>query len=159
MTNVLELRDLKKHVPRPVTLLWSRTAERVCALRGRLALLSLLVLALDCSFSPRVAPNGGVLASLCAVLSAAVSAALGLVCDARFGLYTLINDDAGQLAGQWQRVGEYLGAPVFAFDMCREVSPFPKFAAPDAFALFVCALCLFSCGRSREEPEKPHRTH
>src|SRR6187431_2627393 len=80
MTLVVELRDLKKSLPRPLSHLWRRASGLLCELRIRLALLGLLYLALDWPVGGGSAQSGGsLLPSLCGLLTAAVSATLGLV--------------------------------------------------------------------------------
>jgi len=158
MTFVVELRDLKKSLPRPVAHFWQRVVELACVLRIRLVLLGLLGLALDYAFPPKVAPSGGAPALLCSVLSAAVSATLGLLGDASTGLYTLFGDSASPLFRLGQRLNLCFGEPVFALDICSEVGSFPTFSGHCTLALVACALFLFSGGVNQREVARRGRS-
>lgn len=156
MTFVVELRDLKKSLPRPiVALLWQRAGELLCVLRIRLALLGLLGFALERPFdAPAVAPSGGALALLCGVLSAAVSATLGLLCDAGSGLSALFSEDASSLFRFEQKLSLCFGEPLFPFDICPGAGPFPPFSWHSTLALLACAVLLFGCSFRRAESPK-----
>jgi hypothetical protein len=151
MTSVVELRDPKKSLPRPVAHLWQRGALLLCALRIRLAFLGLLGFALDYPFDAKVAPSGGVLALLCSVLSAAVSATLGLLCAASVAFYTLFCDDPSPVFRVGQGLSPCFGEQVFPFAICAEAGPFPSFSWPSTLALTLCALLLFGCGSRRHD--------
>ncbi len=146
MTFVVELRDLKKNLPRPVPHFWQRV---LCVLRTRLAFLGLLGFALG---SPVIgAPSGGALALLCGVLSAAVSATLGLLCDASMALSALFSDDASPALRLGQRLSLCFGAPLSPFDICHESRSFPTVSGYALSALAACSLLLFGSGFSRRE--------
>src|SRR5438477_10854306 len=94
MTIVVELRDLKKGLPRPITQLWQRATNALCVLRVRLACVALLGVALASPLEGGPAPYEGALAMLCAVLTAVVSATAGLLCDAGSDVLALFGDPA-----------------------------------------------------------------
>ena len=143
MTFVVELRDLKKGLPRPVTHLWRRSLDALCVLRVRLVCLALLVVALGYPVDGS-APQLGVLAVLCAVLSAAVSATTGLLCDASSSLLALFGDPSSPLRLQ-QRLSVCFAEPAFPLDICPATGPFPAFSGHRAWALAACAMLLFGC--------------
>ena len=154
MTFVFELRDLKKSLPRPIAHFWQRAAELLCALRIRLALLGLLGFALERPFdAPVVTPSGGPLALLCGVLSAAVSATFGLLCDAGSGLSALFSEDASPLLRLEHRLSLGFGEPMLPFDICPGAGPFPPFSWPSTLALLASAVLLF--GGSFRRAESP----
>jgi len=153
MTFVVELRDLKKILPQPLTHFWYRAPELLCLLRVRLALVSLLGFALDYHFDPRAAPSGGALALLCGLLSAAVSATLGLLCDASVGIAALFSNDANPVADLGQRLSLCFGEQVFPFDICAAAGTFPSFSWHSTVALMLCSLLSFGCGFRR--PQSP----
>jgi hypothetical protein len=155
MTFVLELRELKKSLPRPVTHFWRRATGVVCALRLRLALLALLCLAFDCPVGGGLAPSGGGLALLCGVLTAAMSATLALVSDASLGLAALLSADTSPGSQLAQTLGLCLGQPLSPFDVCPEAGSFPAFSGYYLGVLAACALLSFGCGLSRTPSTKP----
>jgi|SRR6187431_3143471 len=156
MTLVVELRDLKKSLPRPLSHLWRRASGLLCELRIRLALLGLLYLALDWPVGGGSAQSGGsLLPSLCGLLTAAVSATLGLVSDPSIGLGALFSADANPGSQLGQRLSLCLGEPVFPFAVCPEAGSFPAFSGHYLCALAACALFLFGCGL-RSEPARPN---
>ncbi len=120
MTFVVELRELKKNLPGPLSHFWQRSARGLCALRIRLAPFGLLGLSFGFPVDASSAASGGVLAVLCAVLSAAVSATLGLLCDASSGLSALLSADASPAFRLGQRLSLCLGEPLLPFDICPE---------------------------------------
>jgi hypothetical protein len=154
MTIALELRGRNKNLPRPVVHFWHAVTAQLCLLRIRLAVLSLLGFALDYPFAPRATSDSRILASLCGVLSAAVSATLSLLGDASASLYTLFSDDTGPLFRIGQRLNLCFGEPVFALDLCPEAGPFPTISGHGALALAACALFLFGSGMTSPEPGK-----
>jgi hypothetical protein len=158
MTFVLDVRDRKKSLLRPVIHFWQRAGELLYVLRKHLALLGVLGFALDYPFAPKAAPIGSVLPLLCGVLSAAVSATLALLCNASIGLYSLFSDDASPLFRIGQRFNLCLGEPAFTSDICPEAGPFPAFSGHCALALVACALFLFGGGVSRKQPAEHGRT-
>ncbi|HEY3256177.1 MAG TPA: hypothetical protein VGJ91_19595 [Polyangiaceae bacterium] len=153
MTFVVELRDLKKFLPRPSSHLWQRAIGALCVVRVRLALLGLLGFALVCPVDAPLGLRAGALASLCSVLSAAVAATLGLLRDACIGLSALFSDDSSPLFRLEQRSSLCFGEPMFPFDICPEAGPFPALSWHFALVLLICALLLFGCGIRR--PESP----
>jgi len=149
MTFVVELRDLKKSLPRPLTHFWQRAVEVLCASRVRLAKFGLLAFALDCSLDASSAPGDGVLALLCGVLSAAVSATLGLLQNASNSLYALFSDEANPVLSLEQKLSLCFGEPIFAFDGCPEAGSFPSLPWHSMVALAVCAFLIFGGGSRR----------
>jgi hypothetical protein len=156
MTLVVELRDLKKNLPRPVADLWRRAHGVVCALRVRLALFGLLCLALDWPVGGGAEASGGRLALLCGVLSAAMSATLGLLSDASVGLFALFSAETSQGSALGQTLSLCLGEPLF--EACPESASFSAFSGHYLCALAACALFLFGCGFSRSEPASSNRS-
>ncbi|HKO48044.1 MAG TPA: hypothetical protein VJV79_09990 [Polyangiaceae bacterium] len=123
-------------------------------LRVRLALVSLLGAALDYYFAPKVAPSGGALALLCGVLSAAVSATVGLLRDASVGVSALFSADVSPAFRLGQRLSLCFGEQVFPFDICAEAGPFPSFSWHSTVALMLGSALLFGCGvRPRHSPK------
>jgi len=154
MTFVVELRDLKKNLPRPVGYFWRRSAESLCALRVRLAFFGLLGFAIDHAFDARIAHEGGVLASLCGVLSAAVSATLGLLGDFGVGVYALFSDDASPVLRLGQGLSLCFEEQVSPFDVCAAAAPFPAFSWHFGVALMLFSPLLFGCGfRGQQSPK------
>lgn len=153
MTFVVELRELKKSLPRPVPRFWQRTAQGLCALRLRLAFLGLVGVVFDFPVARGVSSSAGVLASLCGLLTAAVSATLGLLRDTSVGLAALFSDASpGFRLGQ--RLSLCFGEPLLPLDICPETGPFPTLSGNCLFALGACAWLLFGCGFSRQRPAK-----
>ena len=159
MTFVVELRDLKRGLPRPLSHFWQRAAKMFCALRLKLAFISLLCLALDWPADGKLAPRSGVLASVCGVLTAAVSATLTLMSDACSGLSALFSDDLSALFPFGQGLSLCLEGSVFPFDVCRQAGTFPAFSGYSTLALLACALLLFGCSFSRQKPGSRGRMH
>ena len=157
MTFVVELRDLKKSLPRPVTHFWQRAAAGLCTSHVRAACFGLLAFALGCPLDASGAPSGGVLAFLCGVLSAADSATLGLLQNAGSGLYALFSDDASPVFPLGQTLSQCFGEPLFAFDICPEAGLFPPFSWHSTLALTVCAFLLLGCDPRRKESPTPGR--
>jgi len=154
MTFVVELRDLKKSLPRPVTHLWKRSLDALCALRVRLVSLGLLLVALGYPVDGGAAPHDGVLATLCAVLTAAVSATAGLLCDASGGLLALFGDPSSLAFKLPQRLSLCFAEPVLPLDICPAAGPFPTFSGHRAWALAACVMFMFGCGFRRRTPAK-----
>ena len=144
----IALHDLKKNLSRPVTHFWQRAEGECCGLRIRPTFLVLLGFAFYSPLDARVAAGGGVLGLLCGLLTAAVSAMLGLVYDASIGVYALLGNDANSLLPLGQRLGLCFEEPVFAFDICSS-RPFPPQWAQAALAFSACGLFLFSASRRR----------
>ena len=140
------LHELKKNLTRPVTHFWPRASDVWCALRFRLAFLGLVGFALGFPFDAQVA-SGGVLGLLCGVLTAAVSAMLGLLYDAGAGLYALFSDDASALIPLGRRLSLCLAEPVLPFDICADARAFPPFSGHSALALGAWVLFLFGMYR------------
>ena len=157
MTIALELRDLKKNLPRPVSHFWRRGAGLLCALRVRLALFGLIGFLLDRAFDDQIARDGGVLASLCGVLSAAVSATLGLLFDFSADVYTLFSADASPVFRLGQRLSLCLGEQGWPFDACAAATPFPSFSWHFAVALMLFSPLLFGCGFPGQQSPKLER--
>jgi len=149
MTIVVELRDLKKSLPRPVSHFWQRASQGLCMVRVRIACLCLLGLALGYPADAEAVPRDGVLAMLCAVLTAAVSATIGLLCDASSGLSGWFFDHSSPAFRLEQRFSVCFGEQVFPFDLCPAGGTFPTFSAQRLCALVACALLLFGCGLHR----------
>src|SRR4051794_36991902 len=105
MTFVVKLRNLKKSLPRRAPLLWQSAARQLCGLPVRVAVLGLLGVALECPVHESVTTGGGILALLCSVLTAAVSATLGLLGDTSSALSHLFGDYASPAL----RLGQPLG--------------------------------------------------
>jgi hypothetical protein len=155
MTFVVELRDPKKSLPRPVSHFWQRAAEGLCTLRVRLAILGLLGLSLDCPLHASATRSGGTLALLCGILSAAVSATLGLLQNASSGMSAWFADDASPAFRLGQGLALCLGEPLFAFDICPETGPFPAVSWHSTLALAVSAFLLLGCGpRPKQSPNR-----
>jgi hypothetical protein len=152
MTFVVELRDLKKSLPRPVTLLWQRSIGALCAPRVRLACMGLLMLTIGYPVDNGAGPHDGVLAMLCAVLTAAVSATAGLLCDASSTLLALVGDPSNPALGQ--RLSLCFSEPVLPLDVCPAPGPFPTFSGHRAWALAACAVFLFGFGFVRRASAK-----
>ncbi|HET7542878.1 MAG TPA: hypothetical protein VFK05_23560 [Polyangiaceae bacterium] len=155
MTLVVELRDFKKDPRRPVSCCWQRSLELLCAQRFRVACMVLLGVALGYPVDSGWVARDGVLASLCDVLTAAVSATLALACDACDGLGALLSDPPSPMLGLSARLNGCFGEPLLAFDTCPAGRPFPTFSGLRLCALGVCALLLFGCGMARREPVGP----
>lgn len=156
MTFVVELRVLKKSLPRPVTHFWQRTWGALCALRIRLAFLGLLGCALDCPLDAGVTAGSGLLALLCGVLTAAASATLGLFCEASSALSALVNDHTGGVLQHEHGLYPHFAEPLLKFDICPETGPFPALSGHCLCALGACALLLFGGGFSRRTPANRH---
>ena len=154
MTFVVELRDLKKSLPRPVTHFWQRSVDALRALRVRLVFLGLLVVALGYPVEGGAAPHDGVLATLCAVLTAAVSATAGLLCDASGGLLGLLGDPSSPAFKLPQRLSLCFAEPALPLDICPATGPFPTFSGHRAWALAACVVLSFGCGYLRRMPVK-----
>jgi len=154
MTFVVELRDLKKSLPRPVTHFWQQAASALCALRVRLAFLGLLGCAMDCPLDASVTAGSGVLALLCGVLTAAASATLGLMCDATSALSGLLGDYASPAWRLDRGLGLHFAEPQLKFDICPQAGPFPALSGHSLVALVACALLLFGSGFSHREHAK-----
>jgi hypothetical protein len=151
MTFVVELRDLKKSLPRPVAHFGRQALATLCALRVRLVFLSLLGCALDCPRNADITASSGVLALLCGVLTAAASATLGLFCDAGSELSALFGDHTSPVFGFGQRFGLHFTEPLSSFGICPAAAPFPMLSGHSLCALGACALLLFGCGYRRQE--------
>jgi hypothetical protein len=149
MTFVLELRDLKKSLPRPVTHLWQRSREAFCAQRVRLVFLGLLLLALGYPVDGGTAPHDSVLATLCAVLTAAVSATAGLLCDASGDLLALLGNPSSPAFELPHQLSLCFAEPVLPLDICPATGPFPTFSGHRAWALVACVVFSFGCGFGR----------
>ena len=154
MTFVAELRDSKKSPPRPTAHFWQRVASELCGLRVRVAFLGMLGVALDYALDRSVTSSDSVLALLCSVLTAAVSATLGLLRDTSIGLGSLFSDHASPVLQFGQELGLCFGEPPLPLDICPEAGPFPALSGNGLFALVACAVLLFGCGFSRQEPAK-----
>jgi hypothetical protein len=153
MTFVVELRDLKKSLPRPVAHFWQQATGALCALRFRLAVLGLLGCALACPLDTGATASSGILALLCGVLTAAASATLGLLCDASSALSGL-SEHANAALGLGQRLDLRFTEPLLKFDICPETGPFPALSGHSLVALAACAFLLFGPGLSHREPAK-----
>jgi hypothetical protein len=93
------------------------------------------------------------LAGLCDVLTAAVSATFALLCDASDGLSALFSDPPSPIFGLAERLNRCFGESLLPFDTCPVAGPFPTFSGLRLCALGACALLLFGCGfRRREAP-------
>ena len=149
MTFVVELRDLKKSLPRPVTHLWQRLPDALCTQRVRLVFLGLLLVALGYPVDAGASPHAGLLATLCAVLTAAVSATAGLLCDATGDLLALFADPSSPAFKLPQGLGLCFAEPVLPLDICPTTGPFPTFSGHRALALAACVVLLFGCGFRR----------
>jgi hypothetical protein len=158
MTIVLALRDLKKNLVRPVSHLWPRAERRWCVVRVRLAFLGLLGLLLGDPLNPGLIADGHALAVLCGVLSAAVSAAVGLLCDASVGLCVLFRDDTSPVFRLGRRLSLCPEEQVFPLDLCLDAGPFPAFSLQSMIALLLCSLFLFGAGFRRTAPSRGART-
>jgi len=156
MTFVVELRDLKKSLPRPVTHFWQQAMGALCALRVRLALLGLLGCALDCPLDAGVTAGSGLLGLLCGVLAAAASATLGLLCEASSALYALVSDHESAVSQLEQGLNLHFSEPLMKFDICPDTGPFPTLSGHCLCALGACALLLFGGGLSRRQPANRH---
>jgi hypothetical protein len=154
MTLVVELRDLKKNLPRPLAHFWQHATEAACLSRIRIACLVLLGIALGYPFDAGPARDG-VLAMLCAVLTALVSATTGLVCDAGSGVARLFGDHSNSAF----RLSQCFGEPILPVDISSVTAPFPAFSGHRMFALAACALFLFGCGVRRREPPRQRGAH
>jgi hypothetical protein len=148
MTFVVELRDLKKSLPRPVAHLWQWSLDTLRVLRVRLICLGLLAVALGYPVDS-AAPHAGVLAMLCAVLTAAVSATACLLCDALGDLLALFGDPSSAASKLPQHLSMCFAEPVFPLDICPAAGPFPTFSGYRAWALVACAVFLFGCSFKR----------
>ncbi len=154
MTFVVELRELKKSLPQPVVRFWQRAAHELCALRTRLAFLGLLGVVLEYPVERGVTSNDGVLALLCGVLTAAVSATLGLLHDTGSLFSALFSDHASPVLLLGHRLSLCFEEPLLPFEVCPETGPFPAFSGNCLFGLVASALLLFGCGFKRQEPAK-----
>jgi len=154
MTFVVELRDLKKSLPRPVTQLWQRSLDALCARRVRLAFLGLLLVALGYPVDGGAVSHDGVLATLCAVLTAAVSATAGLLCDASGDLLALFGDASSPAFGLPQGLNLCIAEPVLPLDICPAAGPFPAFSGYRGWALAACVVFMFGCGLGRRANAK-----
>jgi len=159
MTFVVELRDLKRSLPRPVTHLWHRTTHAVCVVRVRLACLGLLVVALGYPVDASSGSRDGVLGMLCAVLTAAVSAATSLLCDTGNALFALFSDQSGPTLRLEEKLGLWFADPASPFDICPATGAFPDFSLQRACALAACALILFGCGFGHRKPAHESADH
>ena len=155
MTFVVELRDLKKSLPRPIALFCQRATETLCILRFRLACVGLLGLALGYPAGAGGAPRDGVLGVLCAVLTALLSATTGLMCDASSGLSTLLGEQSSSVL----KLSQCFAEPVFPLDIAPTGGPFPTFSGHRALALAACALFLFGCGVGRRDAASQSSGH
>jgi hypothetical protein len=153
MTFVVELRDLRKNLPRPISHLWQRATEALCVSRVRLLCLGLLAVALGYPVDPAGAPREGVLGMLCALLMALVSATNGLLCDASSGASALFGDHESSAF----KLSQCFDEPLFPLGISPAAAAFPTFSGHAAFALAACALFLFGCGFGRRESAKPCR--
>lgn len=159
MTFVVELRDLKKSLPRPVTQLWQRSIGALCAPRLRLGCLGLLVLAIGYPVDNAVGPHDSVLAMLCAVLTAAVSATAGLLCDASSTLLALFGDPPSPAFALGQRLSLCFSEPALPLDVCPTPGPFPTFSGHRTWAIAACTVFLFGCGFVRRASAKQSAAH
>jgi len=148
MTFVVELRDLKKSLPRPLTYWWPHAANALCFVRVRFACLALLAVALGYPVEPGAVPHDGVLAALCGLLTAAVSAMTSLLCDASSSLVALLGDSSSS-AFMHQSLGMCFAEPVLKLDICPASGPFPTFSGHRLWALAACVVFLFGCGFGR----------
>ncbi|HYP97104.1 MAG TPA: hypothetical protein VER96_00430 [Polyangiaceae bacterium] len=149
MTFVVELRDLKKSLPRPLTYWWPHPASALCLVRVRLACLALLAVALGYPVEPGAVPHDGVLAALCGLLTAAVSAMTSLLCDASSSVLALFGDPSSSAFKVPQSLGVCFAEPVLPLDICPAAGPFPTFSGHRVWALAACAVFLFGCGFGR----------
>ena len=149
MTFVVELRDLKKSLPRPLTYWWPHAANALCFVRVRLACVALLAVALGYPVEAGPAPHDGVLAMLCGVLTAAVSATTGLLCDASSSVLALFGDPSSSAFRVHQSLGLCFAEPVLPLDICPATGPFPAFSGHRVWALAACAVFLFGCNFGR----------
>jgi len=145
MTFVVELRELKKSLPRPFIQWWARSLDSLCVVQVRAACLLLLVVALGYPVDGGLAPHDGVLAMLCAVLTAAVSATTGLLCDASSDVLALFGDPTNPAAKLHQQLSLHFGQPVFPLDICPADGPFPTFSGHRAWLFGACVVFLFGC--------------
>jgi hypothetical protein len=152
MTFVVELRNLKKSLPLRAPLLWQSAARQLCGLPA--AALGLLGVALEFPVNESVTASGGILALLCSVLTAAVSATLGLLGDTSSALSRLFGDHASPALRLGQPLSLCFGEPLLPLDICPEAGAFPTLSGNCLLALVACALVLFGCGFSRQEPAK-----
>jgi len=156
MRFVVELRDRKRNLLRRAAHLWQRATGELCGMRVRVAVLGLLGVALECPVDDSLTSSGGILALLCSVLTAAVSATLGLLGDTSSALSPLFSDHASSALRLGQPLSLCFGEPVgpLALAVCPEAGPFPALSGHCLLALLACALLLFGCGFSRQEPAK-----
>ena len=147
MAVVIELRDLKKGLFRPVSCCWERSVHALCVLRVRVACVGLLGIALG---YPLDDPRESALVSLCDVLTAAVSATFALLCDATNGVSALLS--LPPIFGFARRLNLCFEEPLSPFDTCPTAAPFPAFSALRLCALGACALLLFGCSFGQREP-------
>ena len=155
MTQVVELRDLKKGLARPVSCCWQRSLQLLCALRFRAACFALLSVTLAFPIESGVATRGGALVTVCDLLTAAVSATFALLCDAISALSALLIDHANPLFGLAERLSPCLGEPFLPFETCPAAGPFPTFSGARLCALAACALLLCGCNYGRREAAGP----
>jgi len=153
MTFVVQLRDLKRLPRRAPLLLWQHATRQLCGLPVRVAVLGVLGVALEYPVDS-VTASGGILALLCNVLTAAVSATLGLLGDTSSALSPLFGDYASPALRLGQPLSLCFGEPLLALDICPEAGAFPALSRNCLLALVACALLLFGCGFSRQEPAK-----
>jgi hypothetical protein len=152
MTFVVDLRDLKKSLARPVTHFWQRSLGALCVLRVRAVLLALLLVSLGYPVDGGAAPHDGALAMVCAVLTAFVSATVGLLCDASSGVLALFGDPSSPAFKLQERLGLCFAEPVLPLEFCPAAGPFPAFSGHRVWALAACTLFLFSCSFRRGAP-------
>lgn len=152
MTFVVELRVLKKRLPRPVPHFWQQTLGALCVLRVRLAFLGLLGCALDCPLDAGVTAGSGLLALLCGVLTAAASATLGLLCEASRALSGLVSDHTDAALQLDQGLYLHFTEPLLKFDIYANTGPFPTLSGHCLCALGACALLLFGGGVGPRQP-------
>ena len=154
MTFVFQLRGSKKMLTRPATRFWRQTTHALCALRLRLAFVGLLGVALERPLAVDAAPEGGVLPLLCGVLTASVSATLGLLLDASRELTALFSRDSTPLSWLSQSAGRWLGEPPSPFALYRDSSDFPALSWYSAALIGLAGAALSSLGGGfrRAEP-------
>lgn len=155
MTIVVELRDLKNSLPRPITRFVQRAFEVSYVFRVRLACLSLLGIALGDPFDGSLAPRDGVLGMLCAVLTAVVSAATSLLCAASSMLLGSFSDHANTAFRLEQKLGLCFPEPTSPFDLCPAAGALPPFSVHRVCALAACAVILFGGGLGRRNSSHP----
>lgn len=152
MTLVVELRDLKQDRHRPSSCCWQRRLNSLCVQRLRIACLGLLAVAVGYPVDSGTLTRAGGLASLCDVLTAAVSASFALLCDACDVLSASLIEPPSLVFGLSEQLSGCFGESLLPFDTCPAAGPLPTFSGLRLFALGACALLLFGCSFGRREP-------